>query len=233
VTQADKSVEDVHSPWLLKVVDQVATAPQALALLNRSCAAAIVHHSARTLRYALAITKREDVAVDHAALVHACLLHDLGASVLATSAERFEVQGADLAVQFLEQHEGDGWSQSRREAVWAAIAVHTSPDIAERMSPLTRLVRLGVRADFGEDLVDPRRRAGPPARRRRAGAQRRGGRISPAGRAPSTDVQLAGGTASAVSQFWLAAWSATRPRCTLARMSSAFAVQTNGFGWSL
>lgn len=155
MTQADKSVEDVHSPWLLKVVEQVATAPQALALLNRSCAAAIVHHSARALRYALAITKREDVAVDHAALVHACLLHDLGASVLATSAERFEVQGADLAVQFLEQHEGDGWSQSRREAVWAAIAVHTSPHIAERMSPLTRLVRLGVRADFGEDLVDP------------------------------------------------------------------------------
>lgn len=155
MTQADKSVEDVHSPWLLKVVDQVATAPQALALLNRSCAAAIAHHSARALRYALAITKRENLAVDYAALVHACLLHDLGASVLATSAERFEVQGADLAVQFLEQHEGDGWSQPRREAVWAAIAVHTSPHIAERMSPLTRLVRLGVRADFGEDLVDP------------------------------------------------------------------------------
>jgi len=155
MTQAGKSVADVHSPWLLAVVDQVATAPQALALLTRSCAAAIVHHSARTLRYALATTKREDVAVDHAALVHACLLHDLGASVLATSAERFEVQGADLAVQFLEQHEEDGWPQSRREAVWAAIAVHTSPHIAERMSPLTRLVRLGVRADFGEDLVDP------------------------------------------------------------------------------
>ena len=41
------------------------------------------------------------------------------------------------------------------------------------------------------------------------------------------------GRTSAVSQFWLAAWSATRPRCTLARMSSAFAVQMNGFGWSL
>lgn len=146
----------MYSPWLLAVVDQVATAPQALALLNGACAAAIVQHSARTLRYALAIAEREDVAVDHAALVHACLLHDLGASMMATSAERFEVQGADLAVQFLEQHEGEGWPQSRREAVWAAIAVHTSPHIAERMSPLTRLVRLGVRADFGEDdLVDP------------------------------------------------------------------------------
>ena len=76
-----------------------ATAPQALALLNGACAAAIVHHSARTLRYALATTKREDVAVDHAALVHACLLHDLGASVLVRSAERFEVQGADAKIR--------------------------------------------------------------------------------------------------------------------------------------
>jgi hypothetical protein len=145
----------VHSPWLLKEVDQVVTGPQALALLNRACAPAIVHHSARTLRYALAINQREDLVVDQPALVHACLLHDLGASALATSVERFEVQGAYLAVQFLQQHEADGWSPSRRQAVWAAIAVHTSPHIAEHMSPLTRLVRLGVRTDFGEDLVDP------------------------------------------------------------------------------
>ena len=36
--------------------------------------------------------------------------------------------------------------------------------------------------------------------------------------------------ASGVSRHWLTAWSATRPRATLARMSSAVAVHTNGLG---
>jgi hypothetical protein len=35
---------------------------------------------------------------------------------------------------------------------------------------------------------------------------------------------------SGVSRHWLTAWSATRPRATLARMSWAVAVHTNGLG---
>ena len=38
------------------------------------------------------------------------------------------------------------------------------------------------------------------------------------------------GVASGLSRHWLTAWSATRPRATLARMSSAVAVHTNGLG---
>ena len=37
-------------------------------------------------------------------------------------------------------------------------------------------------------------------------------------------------TSSGVSRHWLTAWSATRPRATLARMSWAVAVHTNGLG---
>ena len=39
--------------------------------------------------------------------------------------------------------------------------------------------------------------------------------------------------ASGVSRHWLTAWSATRPRAALVRMSSAVAVQTKGLGLSL
>ncbi|MGO8963429.1 ATP-binding protein [Mycobacterium sp.] len=38
------------------------------------------------------------------------------------------------------------------------------------------------------------------------------------------------GITSGVSRYWLTAWSAMRPRATLARMSSAVAVHTNGLG---
>lgn len=39
--------------------------------------------------------------------------------------------------------------------------------------------------------------------------------------------------ASGVSPHWLTAWSATRPRATLVRMSSAVAVQMKGLGSAL
>lgn len=122
----------VTAAWLVELVDQVPAGREALDLVNGACPTAIAHHSARTLRYALHIADRAQVDVDRAALVHACLMHDLGASDLAVGAERFEVQGADLAVALLAEH---GWAPERREPVWAAIAVHTSPHIAERMSP--------------------------------------------------------------------------------------------------
>lgn len=137
--------------WLRRLVERVPTAPQALALLSASCPAAIMHHSMRVLRYAFALRDSETADVDDGVLLHSCLLHDLGASALAGGPERFEVQGADLAVALLV---GYGWTPARRAAVWAAIALHTSPQIAERISGTACLVRLAVRADFGEALID-------------------------------------------------------------------------------
>jgi hypothetical protein len=44
-------------------------------------------------------------------------------------------------------------SPAEIDLVWEAIALHTSPHIAERRGPVTRLTRLGVRGDFGLDTV--------------------------------------------------------------------------------
>ncbi|MEW2428765.1 HD domain-containing protein [Micromonospora sp. NPDC047644] len=134
------------------LVHTVPGGPAALALLNDACEPAIVHHSIRVLRYALALREQDNLDVEDEVLVHSCLLHDIGASRLASGPERFEVQGADLAVNLLI---GQGWRTDRLEAVWTAIAVHTSPHIAERISAPARLVRLAVRADFSDDLITP------------------------------------------------------------------------------
>jgi hypothetical protein len=138
--------------WLAEAVTDVPAGDAALALIADACRPAITQHSIRTLRYAMDIAGRAEPDVDYAALVLACLLHDLGASELAAGAERFEVQGADLAVNLLAEH---GWEPGARQDVWVAIATHTSPHIAERLSPLTRSLRLGVLADFGADLISP------------------------------------------------------------------------------
>jgi hypothetical protein len=65
-----------------------------------------------------------------------------------TGPTRFEIEGADAAKIFLSRFPNEV-SQEWTQHVWTAIAVHTSPQIAERIHPLARLLRLAVRVDFG------------------------------------------------------------------------------------
>ena len=61
------------------------------------------------------------------------VLHDVGLTSQADRGRRFEVDGAEAAVDLLR---ANGLEAARAEIVWNAIALHTSPGIAER----TRLV---------------------------------------------------------------------------------------------
>jgi hypothetical protein len=56
------------------------------------------------------------------------------------------VEGADAAARFLETRD---WSPDRVRSVWQAIALHTSPGIAERFGPLARVLRAAVLVDLG------------------------------------------------------------------------------------
>lgn len=113
----------------------------------------IFNHSARVFEYARAIAVGEGCAVDVAALRIASLFHDAGTADEYDGPQRFEVEGADAAAAFLTTH---GWEATRVDSVWEAIALHTSPQIAERRGPVARYLRLGVRADFGDDTLLPR-----------------------------------------------------------------------------
>jgi hypothetical protein len=113
---------------------------------------AIVNHSVRVFGYAKAIADHEGCVLDSEALHIAALFHDAGTATEHDGPLRFEIEGADAAAAFLAAH---GWNASRVDAVWEAIALHTSPQIAERRGPLTRYLRLGVRTDFGEESLLP------------------------------------------------------------------------------
>ncbi|MDP9987597.1 hypothetical protein J2S98_002764 [Arthrobacter oryzae] len=113
----------------------------------------IFNHCARVFEYARAIAAREGWAVDIAALRITSLFHDAGTADEYDGPQRFEVEGADAAAAFLTTH---GWEAGRVDSVWEAIALHTSPQIAERRGPVARYLRLGVRADFGDDTLPPR-----------------------------------------------------------------------------
>jgi hypothetical protein len=91
-----------------------------------------------------------DPEVDTTTLFIASMFHDMGTCATNDHDQRFEVCGADAAVEYMHRQ---GFSdQSDQRKVWEAIALHTSPGIAERMGLLTRTIRMAVKADFGNEL---------------------------------------------------------------------------------
>ena len=105
----------------------------------------VLNHSIRTHAYALLQAEKLNVEFDAELLFVACVLHDLGASEAYDGPQRFEVEAADAAAALMAEHDR---SAADIDAVWQAIALHTSPGIAERRGPVPMLTRLGVRTDF-------------------------------------------------------------------------------------
>ena len=74
-----------------------------------------------------------------------CIFHDMGSSHLHNGDQRFEVEGADVAEEYLLKN---GVSKSDSREAWLAIATHTCTGIAERISELSKLLRMAVVIDF-------------------------------------------------------------------------------------
>jgi HD superfamily phosphodiesterase len=73
------------------------------------------------------------------------MFHDLGLTPkYRTQHQRFEIDGADIAREFLLDN---GYSPSEARMIWLSIALHTTPGIPEYLDPEIRLVTLGVETD--------------------------------------------------------------------------------------
>ncbi|KAK4898387.1 hypothetical protein LTR27_003983 [Elasticomyces elasticus] len=66
--------------------------------------------------------------------------------------KRFEVDGANAARAFVEQQTvhsgGKTWDKHRGQLLWDAIALHTTPSIAQHKEPEVAATGLGIFADF-------------------------------------------------------------------------------------
>ena len=71
------------------------------------------------------------------------MFHDMGLTKAHSSDdERFEVDGANAARDFLKRH---GIAQTDIDTVWTAIALHTTPGIPNHMHPVVALLDGGRR----------------------------------------------------------------------------------------
>jgi HD domain len=121
-----------------------------LSVVRTSESPSVANHSVRSFFFAQLLAAHEgsldDAAYDRDLLFAATVMHDLGTGELARGADRFEVEGADLAAAVLREHSVPERDVDR---VWEAIALHTSFGIADRRGLLAHLTREGVGIDFG------------------------------------------------------------------------------------
>jgi HD superfamily phosphodiesterase len=105
----------------------------------------LFHHSSRVYYWGALTGKRRGLRFDPELLYAGAMFHDMGLTPKHASAhERFEVDGANVARDFLRSH---SIAEPDVETVWTAIALHTTPGIPQHMHPVIALVTAGVEMD--------------------------------------------------------------------------------------
>jgi hypothetical protein len=105
----------------------------------------LFHHSSRVYYWGALTGKRWGLRFDPELLYAGAMFHDMGLTPeYASQHERFEVDGANVARDFLRGH---GIAQQDIDTVWTAIALHTTPGIPQHMHPVIALVTAGVEMD--------------------------------------------------------------------------------------
>ena len=80
----------------------------------------------------------------------AAILHDLGWDTkkeFISDDKRFEVDGANAAREFIDKGNA-GWDSHRKQLLWDAIALHTTPSIAQHKEVEVGATGLGILVDL-------------------------------------------------------------------------------------
>ena len=112
------------------------------------------NHVVRSWLFGFAIASKDPSFSDRDLEVHsiAAILHDMGwdnTGTLTSQDKRFEVDGADVAREFLiKEGVAEQWDKHRLQLVWDAIALHTTSSIARYKEAEVRATNYGIGAEF-------------------------------------------------------------------------------------
>jgi hypothetical protein len=118
---------------------------QATELLHEHGSEFLYNHSLRVFLFAALNARQNNIRYDAELFYVSTMFHDLGLTAYYRSNDkRFEVDGANAARDFLRSH---SVSPQSLQLVWDAIALHTSPGIAEYKEPEVALLNYGAAFD--------------------------------------------------------------------------------------
>jgi HD superfamily phosphodiesterase len=105
----------------------------------------LFNHSSRVYYFGALAGNHRGLKFDPELLYTGAMFHDMGLTHQHSSHnERFEVDGANAARDFLGRH---GIAQQDIDIVWTAIALHTTPGVPQYMHPVIALLTAGVEMD--------------------------------------------------------------------------------------
>jgi hypothetical protein len=105
----------------------------------------LFNHSSRVYYFGALAGQRRGLKFDAELLYAGAMFHDVGlVPAYSSDADRFEVDGANAARDFLRRH---NISEQDIDRVWTAIALHTTPGVPQYMHPVVALVTAGVEMD--------------------------------------------------------------------------------------
>ena len=105
----------------------------------------VYHHSRRVFLFGSLQARRLGIEPDAELLYVAALFHDTGlVPPYRGVTQRFEIDSADAAQGFLQSR---GFSDAETATVWAAIALHTTPEVPYRLAPEVAATTAGVETD--------------------------------------------------------------------------------------
>jgi hypothetical protein len=107
--------------------------------------ALLFNHSSRVYYFGVLAGQRRGLKFDAELLYASAMFHDIGLTpAYSSDADRFEVDGANAARNFLRRYH---ISEQDLDYVWTAIALHTTPGIPQYMHPVVALLTAGVEMD--------------------------------------------------------------------------------------
>ena len=104
----------------------------------------LFNHVMRSWLFGILLSEAAVVAPDAELLAVAAILHDLGLTERYTAENRFEVDGANAAREFMKDR---GISAQKTQVVWDAIALHTTPTLALHKEPEVVMTHSGIAVD--------------------------------------------------------------------------------------
>ncbi|WIX77491.1 HD domain-containing protein [Amycolatopsis carbonis] len=129
-------------------------------LIREQSTELLFNHSRRVFLFGSLQARALGIDPDPELLYVAALFHDTGlVPPWRSEQQRFEIDGADQAREFLLAH---GRSAADADLVWTSIALHTTPEVPYRMAPEIAATTAGVETDVlglhldrvsGEDIA--------------------------------------------------------------------------------
>ena len=106
----------------------------------------LFNHAVRSWLFAVRLGQLQGGAYDAEVVALGSLLHDIGLTPGFMGPRRFEIEGADAARTFAQEH---GLAEDRVRLIWDSVALNSTPSIGLHKEPEVALCTAGIGVEFG------------------------------------------------------------------------------------